>query len=366
VRILFLLCAAAIVYGSLYPFTFAAEWPSAAALRDFIASWDDVPSRGDVLGNIVLFLPYGLLGRFIWEARRVAWSGLLLAALLQAAQFWVDGRLPQLQDVLWNGVGLTAGLLLARLTVVRRGLQAGTTRAGWSPPMVLTAFWIASIAAPFVPTIDLSQLLAGLKPLLRDPRLDLPHAFQATAAWLAVGCLTQEVLSGRSAQRLLLLGLATLSVVLELAIVGNALLPAEALGLVAGLLLWFWRGERTAARRSIAGLLLLGSVLWRGLHPFIFGDDPGPFLWLPFSGALIGAMLVNLKAILAKVFLYGASIWLLQGRRGRFGATTAATAAVTLAVEVGQAWTRRGIAEITDPLLAIALGLILAHWRKLR
>ena len=91
-RPLFLLVAAAIVYGSLYPFTVLWSWPEASAVREFLATWNDVPSRGDVIGNILLFLPFGLFGRCVWPARRVLWTGLALALVLQLAQFCIDGR----------------------------------------------------------------------------------------------------------------------------------------------------------------------------------------------------------------------------------------------------------------------------------
>lgn len=363
-RLLFLLCIAGIVYGSLFPFAVVWQWPDAASVRDFFASWNDVPSRGDVLGNVLLFIPYGLFGRCVWTVRRTLWTGVVLAVALQVAQFWIDGRAPQIQDAIWNTVGLAAGLGFAGLAVVRDGLRSRALTGWQTPPVVLVAFWMASVAVPFVPTIDLAQVIDSVKPLFRRPWPDLPQAFLIMASWLAAGCLVQEALPGRRAQRLALAGLLGLFAVLKLAIVGNHFQPPDVAGTAAAFLLWFWRGERTAGRRGIAGGLLVVALVWRGLDPFVFRARPGHFYWLPFSGALEGSIMINLRAMLAKIFIYGGAIWLL-GRGGRgLAVATAVVAAATLAVEIGQAWTGRGVPEITDPLIALALGLMLSRWRS--
>jgi hypothetical protein len=50
-----------IAYGSLYPFIFHAAGPVTADLSHFLASWrQPLTSRGDILANLLLYIPLGL------------------------------------------------------------------------------------------------------------------------------------------------------------------------------------------------------------------------------------------------------------------------------------------------------------------
>src|SRR5262249_35011429 len=81
-RWLALLCVLVVTHGSLYPWRF--EWPTS-----FAAGWRHMmyqPSWwtgvGDVVGNVVLFMPVGVLG---WALlRRSSWPAPLRAVLVAA------------------------------------------------------------------------------------------------------------------------------------------------------------------------------------------------------------------------------------------------------------------------------------------
>ena len=60
--LLLFLVACLITYGSLYPFEFSQDGVNQAAIDAFLASWSVPSSRGDILGNVVLFIPLGLIG----------------------------------------------------------------------------------------------------------------------------------------------------------------------------------------------------------------------------------------------------------------------------------------------------------------
>jgi VanZ family protein len=117
------LCVLLVTLGSLYPWHFA--WPSSlsAAWTHMInqRSWWTGPR--DVVGNVVLFVPLGVLGWAVLRPSR--WPMLLAAALvvgvgvafafaLQVAQIFVPRRDAAWSDVVWNTLGLLAGLLLAK------------------------------------------------------------------------------------------------------------------------------------------------------------------------------------------------------------------------------------------------------------
>lgn len=54
--LLLFLVACLITYGSLYPFEFSQDGVNQAAIDAFLASWSVPSSRGDILGNVVLFI----------------------------------------------------------------------------------------------------------------------------------------------------------------------------------------------------------------------------------------------------------------------------------------------------------------------
>ena len=51
--------AGIIVYGSLFPFHFWNNPNPAGPLRALLATWRTHPSRGDFIGNILLYMPFG-------------------------------------------------------------------------------------------------------------------------------------------------------------------------------------------------------------------------------------------------------------------------------------------------------------------
>jgi hypothetical protein len=122
-------------------------------------------------------------------------------------------------------------------------------------------------------------------------------------------------------------------------------------------LLTAWREPRRGA--AIAGLLLAAIAL-QGIAPFEWLPQPQPFSWIPFRSSLRGSIELNYSALLEKCFWYFALIWLLV--RSGFGraAATLATAGLVAVIEVLQMWLPGRSADITDPLLALGAGLLLA------
>lgn len=59
--------AVLITYGSLYPFDFSPVAPE--AMRRLFADWQLMGSRGDIVGNVILFVPWGLVGLFSFGER---------------------------------------------------------------------------------------------------------------------------------------------------------------------------------------------------------------------------------------------------------------------------------------------------------
>ena len=94
-----LLTAAFIVYGSLYPFSFVD--PSDISWAHLFAGNWWTGSRGDILADISLFIPYGFFGALYLRGSGTAWpsvllllAGILIAVVLQVAQIFLPDRTP--------------------------------------------------------------------------------------------------------------------------------------------------------------------------------------------------------------------------------------------------------------------------------
>ncbi|MCP5144479.1 MAG: VanZ family protein [Gammaproteobacteria bacterium] len=114
-RSLFFVVCALIVYGSLFPFDFVAVDFMATLGRRFESSLASMGRPTDLIGNIILFLPYGVTGvlAFGHKAPRMLTlvaGGLLLALLCQLLQVYLPSRTPALVDVVWNLAGMALGI----------------------------------------------------------------------------------------------------------------------------------------------------------------------------------------------------------------------------------------------------------------
>ncbi len=178
-----LICALAILYGSLIPFDFTWNWP--ALVRNFREAWQYWPlgslpmGRRDILVNVVFYMPLGLLlasyalvRRQRSPGRALLWAILFSAAVstfVESAQLFLPSRISQVTDVLSNTTGGVlggfAGLLLARFFSRRRNWTFPV--AVQSRPAVLGAaailvFLTLDGLSPLQPILSLSDLRGNL------------------------------------------------------------------------------------------------------------------------------------------------------------------------------------------------------------
>jgi len=352
---LFLLALVLIGYGSLYPFDFRADG------APFSRLFEPSPgSRGDLLENLALFLPWGYLGMVAWRRPGrpsrfaiVVVTGAVYAAVLQWAQLYLPTRDPTLRDVVPNTLGAAAGALAGCVPFldVRRLGGDGRIRPA---PFVIIGFWLAYRLVPFVPSLDWQEWKDSLKPLREWRPFPWVGTFHDAAAWSAVGCLWAAARPRWPTVRWLpLFAMATIG--LEVVIVDNWLSPATvagaALGVAAAVLLRY--------RPAPAALLLAAALLLSGLFPFTAREAPRAFEWVPFAGFLDGSMLLNTQSLFEKAFLYGALVW--TGREAGLRLRVAARGAALLlaAIEVVQTRFSDHTPEVTDPLLALFAALFL-------
>ena len=353
----FFIVALLIVYGSLYPFNFHPAPPG--AWRAFLATWDVLTNRGDVLSNVLLFVPFGYLGMLALGRR--AWlvvSALVLATAVQVLQVYLPGRDANLQDVFWNMLGVALGIGLARVARLQRPLAGQGREPGVNTALLLIGCWLAYRLMPFVPSIDWQLWKDSLKPLLLYPRFSWIGLLHDVAAWAVVACLWPQVVRGRKAG-LWLLALVGGVFFLEVLIVHNAVSLTNVLGALLGVGLWQLWLKRMASGQVVLILLLASSLLLSGLAPFHLRGYLGEFYWLPFHGFLGGSMMINISVLFEKGFFYGALIHLLHRQSGRFAFAVVCAFLLMLLIEVGQLFVSGHTAEITDPLLVLLIAMAL-------
>jgi len=359
------LLALLISYGSLFPFNFE---PGAAAATDVVTLLAPVSqslNRRNVVANILLFLPWGLVaGLAAPQAARprafliVSLSlALMLAMALQVAQLWLPGRNAASDDAMINGVGLAVGLALAWI-FNRWALPGQPLMRNLCPvPLGLALLWIAYRWFPLVPALELQNVLDGLKPLITQD-IDPSRVIVSAAGWLACLMLLHRAVPATRPLALLAL-LALVVTALQPWMVGGVISPANALGVVLALALLPLLHLRSGPALAATGLLL--ALFQAGLQPGSWSSTPGSFHWLPFTGFLQGSMGQNLQSLLFKCYMYGAAVYLLRLAGTGWRVAGGLTAGCLLVVEVLQVWLPSRTAEITDPVLALLLAWVLAR-----
>lgn len=352
--------AAIAAYGSVYPFDFQFQTLDPAAWQAFVDTCCRETSRGDILGNVVLFLPFGYLGilaagpdrGLIRQFLFVCVVGVIFAFLLQVAQLYLPSRDENLQDVIWNLLGIIVGAALgipSRHFIRRAADQASGLQL---VPWILIGSWMAYRLIPFVPSIDFQSIKDSVKPLLEVGDLTLPSVAYTAVAWLVVGYLLDLGLRGKRLGRLLPL-LVFGSFGLEILIVFNVLTPSNVAGGIIAIVLHWTVFSRLRRVELPLLLCLLVTLAWSDLAPFILRFEPIAFNWLPFQGFLGGSMFVNAQSAAEKVFAYGSIVYLmLRMGAGGWISLLAATAWVA-GIEWAQTYVVNHTPEITDPLLVI-------------
>lgn len=156
--ILFIILAS---YGSLYPFEFELNAHSGTSF--FAPLWDNAtntPSISDILGNIALFLPLGVI--ITLQNKRnhstnllLFLSGVALATTLQVLQLYTPSRDPNLLDVIWNIVGIITGILVGGIFRPRNHNRS--TPITFNIELLLIGSWVVFQLIPFVPTLDIPE-----------------------------------------------------------------------------------------------------------------------------------------------------------------------------------------------------------------
>jgi hypothetical protein len=283
---------------------------------------------------------------------------------IELTQYYDAGRDTEATDVYTNFAGTLLGIASA-LWLGGAGWKKLPLPHGADPPAILLlAAWAAYNLFPFVPVIDLHKYWNALKPLLH-PSLTAYSLFTHVAVWVAAAALLDDIVKDRRA----VMTFAAFAAVLlgaKIFLSGTMLSAAEVAG-AAGGFIWLVALENQPRLKIVTAAVLLGcSIIALRLEPFHFQPKASHFGWIPFLSFMYGSIQVDSMAFLEKGFLYGSQIWLLQKLGLRLAPATLGVAAVLLATSLAETHLPGRSAEITDAILALFAGGLIALVRTAR
>lgn len=354
-----------IVYGSLYPFVWQRHAGAGDPLRTLLGAWQEWDGRGDLLSNILLYMPFGFLVAHTLPGRAPAWmravlailAGTTLSVCMELTQLYDAGRVTSMGDVYANTIGAATGALASALLGASMRWPFMRELGGNPEASLLLTMFLGYRLYPYVPVIDMHKYLRAVHGLLQQP---IPPAFDLTrfvVTWLFIAVLIESLYGFR---RWLLLFPMLVSVVFagRIVIVGLSLTSADAAGAALAFILWAGFLHWLPGRRVVLACGFAGLIVALRLEPFRFGPVPARgFDWVPFWGLMHGSTNVAVQAFFEKFYQYGGLIWLLARSGMSIAGATGLTAGLLFATSYAEIYLPGRSGEMTDAMIAVTIGI---------
>lgn len=364
---------ALLVYGTWFPLS-RWDWES-GGLDQFLqmSLWQRAP-LSDLIINSIIYVPLGALLANAMRKRPSATigiagiAGLGLSVFLELGQTYLPGRVTSLTDIILNTMGAVLGAAIvtkvwrsAAMADFSQRLVSELRRPGSGRLGVLAVFlWIASQWAPFIPTLDVSNLRNGLAPLTgfssASPQVLLLRILAYTLMLTGLSAITLRLFKDRFATAKLL----TTGVFIVLAgkvFIVSRQLSVEAL-IGAGLTSIFilrLRYFNSSTLRFTALACLIAFQLLDTLIPSTYDPLLRPMNWILFRGQMNS--ISGIVDLLGVIWLYAAYAYLLYPKRSRTldGLALRLVAITTwaLCLEWGQSMSPGRYPDITDVVVGI-------------
>jgi VanZ family protein len=346
-----------ILYGSLYPFQFHSRSGPTGPLDHLLSTCRHPMDRGDLISNVLLYLPLGIFagralrGKSVGAAVLVATVlGVALSAGIEVAQYYDRTRSSDLCDVYANGAGALLGALAANFLHHDRfpGIY-------WRPfAILLLCTWIGDGLFPYLPPFEISRYTA-LHHAFQSSRFAPMDLYAQTAFWLAAAMLI-EALFGVIRSRFLL---PLLIAGILLARLANAVIsPADIAGGAIAVVAWIALSRISNRAPAVATLFLIFAIL-QPLQPFTFLSQPHSFRWIPFLSFIEGPRYNGTRVFLEKSFTYGALVWLWVQAGFSWTLTTISAVALEFSLRLAQVYLPGRSAEITDAIMVLILAVVM-------
>jgi VanZ family protein len=314
--------------------------------------------------NILIYIPIGLFGS-LWMRRRYTAAvaacltlafATVLSATMEMTQLFDDGRQCSTADLATNVAGAALGIWLAwvygkAVAQTVAGMEA--RRILWpSDVLLLLCCWVGYQVYPAIPHLSTWQLGVKLKSLWPPWPLSLVQTFGSVIDWLVVARLLDSLKAAHFLPVVLLLLPA------RLLILERRLTWPEVVGAVLAWVFWNSWVARYKQRTMLLAWLATMLLLLRGLSPYT-PSTPVLFSWVPFASFLNQDQTEAALVFLNKSFLYGTVLWLLREAGYSLVAATIGIATLLGMIEAIQVRLPGRTPEITDPVYALILGLVL-------
>ncbi len=302
-----------LVYGTLFPLN---GWliPSTSPLSLMWQHGLHNASKADILTNLLVYLPLGLLLMRTLGKRRcslctvllVTLASALLSLTLEYLQAHLPSRVPSVADVLLNTSGGFAGALLAlgmrADTAVGEKLYSIRYRYIHPGPLanlglLALGLWVLSQLSPLVPSVDLGNLRHGLSPLwqsLQNPAaLEGLRVLEYALSIIAVGIMSSTLWRLRYRALLRFTSFVSLVLLLKIPVVSRQLSLEALLGLVIGLILTalvYDKALRTRLVTAVCAILAMVLVTELQVPADAAALSPSAFNWIPFRSHLTNSI----------------------------------------------------------------------------
>jgi len=267
-------------------------------------------SRADILTNLLVYMPLGLLlmralgNRYssVYRILLVTLASALLSLALEYIQAHLPGRVPSVLDLVLNTLGGFTGALfaLALRPDTTIGGKLYRIRSMYIHPgplanlgLLALGLWALSQLSPLVPSIDLGNLRQGLKPLWHTLQGSAPlqwiRVVEYSLSITAAGIISSTLLRTRYNALFIVTGFVSLVLLLKIPVISRQLSLEALLGCFFGLVftvLIYDRPQRLrlfVAAIAVAGMVLASS-LYVPLDTAVIA--PATFNWIPFRSHL--------------------------------------------------------------------------------
>lgn len=361
---------ALIAYGSLWPFHFNFDAAHPTLVNAFKHLTWARAGRADQMRNVLLYVPLGfflllLLRRALgplWSVVVATVLGALLSLGVELGQVYVTTRVSSLMDITLNTLGTLLGALGG---IGWRGLSSlvylpPNTRAqpGDRSALIVLITWLGWRLANFSPHVSLTRLKQALRPFL-ELSFSLPVILKFLLLWLVVAQATMSYAHRQRSNEVLLALIATV-LIGRLLFVPLPFIPSEWVALLLLLPTLIVLHKFNGLPQSLAVLVAFGAwFVYERLAPFAFGGLHGHFDLWPFLSWIRQGMPIDADVLLRKAFMFGAFTWLCKDAGLGMKPAIVVVVAAVLGIEVLHVWQPGRGGSLTDPALALCMGLIM-------